>query len=154
MSREEAELSLQRHATSKIRSDKDLFNISTLGFRGEAVPSIAAVSQFELLTRTQDSLEGTKVTVHGGQLISVDAAGASAGTTITAKNLFYNVPARKKFLRTQNTEYSHCLSLWSRNVDSSTIDIEGKHNRGMFYDLEEQILEEEGDQSFGEALFL
>ncbi len=130
MNRAEAQLALQRHATSKIRSDDDLFNIHTLGFRGEAIPSIASVSQFELLTRTHENPAGTRVTVHGGKLQSVDTAGCPAGTTITARNLFFNVPARQKFLRSHNTEYSHCLEAVVREMlIRPHIDIEVKHNR-------------------------
>ena len=130
MNRTEAQLALQRHATSKIRSDSDLFNINTLGFRGEAIPSIASVSQFELLTRPHDTPAGTKVTVHGGKVISVDTAGCPAGTTITARNLFFNVPARQKFLRAHNTEYSHCLEAVVREMlIRPHIDIEVRHNR-------------------------
>ena len=130
MNRAEAQLALQRHATSKIRSDSDLFNINTLGFRGEAIPSIASVSQFELLTRPHDTPAGTKVTVHGGKLVSVDTAGCPAGTTITARNLFFNVPARQKFLRAHNTEYSHCLEAVVREMlIRPHIDIEVRHNR-------------------------
>ena len=130
MNRTEAQLALQRHATSKIRSDSDLFNINTLGFRGEAIPSIASVSQFELLTRPHDTPAGTKVTVHGGKLVSVDTAGCPAGTTITARNLFFNVPARQKFLRAHNTEYSHCLEAVVREMlIRPHIDIEVRHNR-------------------------
>ena len=116
MTREEAELSLQRHATSKIRSDADLFNIQTLGFRGEAVPSIAAVSKFEMATRTHDTPVGTKVVVHGGNHIATEAAGCTVGTTIVVRNLFYNVPARQKFLRKPGTEYSHCLEAVIREM--------------------------------------
>jgi len=129
MNRTEAQLALQRHATSKIRSDADLFNIHTLGFRGEAIPSIASVSRFELLTRPHDTPAGTKVTVHGGKLISVDTAGCPAGTTITARNLFFNVPARQKFLRAQNTEYSHCLEAVVREMlIRPHVDVEVRHN--------------------------
>lgn len=129
MNRTEAQLALQRHATSKIRSDADLFNIHTLGFRGEAIPSIASVSRFELLTRPHDTPAGTKVTVHGGKLISVDTAGCPAGTTITARNLFFNVPARQKFLRAHNTEYSHCLEAVVREMlIRPHVDVEVRHN--------------------------
>ena len=130
MNRAEAQMALQRHATSKIRSDTDLFNIHTLGFRGEAIPSIASVSQFELLSRTEDNPVGTKVIVHGGKSLGVEAAGCPVGTTITARNLFFNVPARQKFLRSPNTEYSHCLEAVVREMlIRPHIDIEVNHNR-------------------------
>ena len=130
MNRKEAQLALQRHATSKIRTDSDLFNIHTLGFRGEAIPSIASVSQFELLTRPHDTPAGTKVTVHGGKLVSVETAGCPAGTTITARTLFFIVPAGQKFLREHSTEASHCLVAGVREMPIRPhIDIEVRHNR-------------------------
>lgn len=130
MNRTEAQMALQRHATSKIRSDADLFNIHTLGFRGEAIPSIASVSRFELLTRPVEATAGTKVRVHGGKVLAVEAAGCPVGTTITARDLFFNVPARQKFLRKQNTEYSHCLEAVVREMlIRPHIDVEVKHNR-------------------------
>ena len=99
MSREDALIAIERHATSKISSVEDLETIQTFGFRGEALPSIASVSQFELLTRTPDAVEGTKITVEGGVVRPVQASGCSPGTHITANNLFYNVPARLKPMR-------------------------------------------------------
>jgi DNA mismatch repair protein MutL len=116
MDRTDALMCLERHATSKIRSDDDLFRVSTLGFRGEAVPSIASVSRFRLLTRTRDSDEGTLVTVDGGKLLGVEAAGAASGTDIAVESLFYNVPARRKFLRTVETELSHCVEAITREL--------------------------------------
>ena len=110
MSRKDALCSLQRHATSKIRSDTDLFTVLTLGFRGEAIPSIASISRFEILTRRQDDDIGTRITVEGGEIVDVEDAGAPAGTQITVRNLFFNVPARRKFLRQESTELSHCCA--------------------------------------------
>ena len=107
MSREDALIALERHATSKVGSVEDLQRIQTFGFRGEALPSIASVSQFELLTRTSDGLEGTNVTVEGGVVRSVQESGCSPGTHISVNNLFYNVPARLKFLKSENTELNH-----------------------------------------------
>lgn len=107
MNREDALIAIERHATSKISSVEDLETIQTFGFRGEALPSIASVSQFELQTRTLDAVEGTKVTVEGGVVRPVQASGCSPGTHITANNLFYNVPARLKFLKTDVTELNH-----------------------------------------------
>src|SRR5438105_4605774 len=99
MTGEEVELALLRHATSKIRTTEDLFNIRTLGFRGEALPSIAAVSELEILTRREDTPEGTRVQVAGGRLVASEPAAAPVGTTVTVRRLFFNVPAREKFLR-------------------------------------------------------
>ncbi len=107
MEREDALLALERHATSKVSRIEDLEQIQTFGFRGEALASIASVSQFELLTRTADALEGTKVNVDGGVFRSVQESGCSPGTHMSINNLFYNVPARLKFLKTDTTEMNH-----------------------------------------------
>lgn len=107
MEREDALLALERHATSKVNRIEDLESIQTFGFRGEALASIASVSQFELLTRTADALEGTKVDVEGGVFRSVQESGCSPGTHMSINNLFYNVPARLKFLKTDTTEMNH-----------------------------------------------
>lgn len=116
MGRGDAVLSLQRHATSKIRSADDLFRITTLGFRGEALPSIASVSQMTLLTKEagQDDQPGTELRCAGGALEDVSEVGARAGTSITVENLFYNVPARLKFLKTASTELGHIVDLMQR----------------------------------------
>ena len=107
MSREDALLSLERHATSKIRTDSDLDGIITLGFRGEALPSIASVSRFRLATRRADSLEGTEIIVEGGKVKDVRACGMAPGTVITVEQLFFNTPARLKFMRGAETETGH-----------------------------------------------
>ena len=107
MDRDDALLCLERHATSKIRSGHDLAAIHTLGFRGEALPSIASVSRFRLTTRERDALAGTEVLVQGGRIEQVRDGGEAPGTQIEVRQLFYNLPARRKFLRTENTEASH-----------------------------------------------
>lgn len=107
MTREDALMSLERHATSKIRTTDDLNAISTLGFRGEAVPSIASVSKFRLTTREAAALTGTEIIVHGGKLLNVRDSGDAPGTQVEVRSLFFNIPARRKFLRTENTEFSH-----------------------------------------------
>lgn len=109
MSRDDALLCLERHATSKIRRAEDLAAIATMGFRGEALPSIASVSKFSLTTRERDDVspEGTQVTVTGGTIAEVKAAGAAPGTSIEVRQLFFNLPARRKFLRTEETEAAH-----------------------------------------------
>jgi DNA mismatch repair protein MutL len=104
MSQPDATLCVQRHATSKISSRDDLFTIRTLGFRGEALPSIASVSRFALLTRTREALAGTRLEVEGGQRGEVQETGCAPGTTIEVADLFYNVPARLKFLKSKPTE--------------------------------------------------
>lgn len=107
MDREDAMLCLERHATSKIRTKEDLGAICTFGFRGEALPSIASVSRFRLATREKESLVGTEIEVNGGKLATVRDHGGAPGTVIEARSLFFNVPARRKFLRTENTEFAH-----------------------------------------------
>ena len=107
MEREDALLALERHATSKVSRIEDLENIHTFGFRGEALASIASVSQFELQTRTAEAIQGTKITVDGGVFRSVEESGCSPGTHISINNLFGNVPARLKFLKTDTTEINH-----------------------------------------------
>jgi DNA mismatch repair protein MutL len=107
MSREDALLSLERHATSKLRTAGDLAAIRTLGFRGEAVPSIASVSRFRMVTREADAVAGTEILVDGGKIRDVRDAGCAPGTVIEAKALFFNMPARRKFLRAESTESAH-----------------------------------------------
>ncbi len=107
MDREDALLCLERHATSKIRTGRDLAAIATMGFRGEALPSIASVSRFRLATREPHALAGTEVIVNGGRVEAVRDAGEAAGTTIEVRSLFFNLPARRKFLRTEQTEGAH-----------------------------------------------
>lgn len=109
MSPEDARLCIQRHATSKITTVDDLFTIKTLGFRGEALPSIASVSRFEMLTCARGASEGTRVVVEGGTLKEVSVAGCPEGTRVSVTNLFYNVPARLKFLKTEATELGHVV---------------------------------------------
>jgi len=107
MDRDDALLCLERHATSKIRTGLDLAAISTLGFRGEALPSIASVSRFRLTTREHGALAGTDLAVNAGKIEYVRDGGDAPGTQIEVRSLFYNLPARRKFLRTENTESSH-----------------------------------------------
>jgi len=107
MSREDAMLSVERHATSKIRNDEDLDSIATLGFRGEALASIASVSRFRLASREPDSLEGTEIIIEGGRVRDVKACGMPPGTVISVEQLFFNTPARLKFMRSAGTESGH-----------------------------------------------
>jgi DNA mismatch repair protein MutL len=109
MSRDDALLCLERHATSKIERAEDLAAITTMGFRGEALPSIASVSRFTLTTRERDaqSPEGTQIIVTGGKIAEVKAAGSAGGTSLEVRQLFFNLPARRKFLRTEETEAAH-----------------------------------------------
>ena len=107
MDRDDALLAIERHATSKIREAADLERIATLGFRGEALPAIASVSRFRLVTRPAAALVGTELTVSGGKLLEVRDAGCPVGTVIEVRDLFFNVPARRKFLRAPETESGH-----------------------------------------------
>ncbi len=107
MDRDDALLCLERHATSKIRTGLDLASILTLGFRGEALPSIASVSRFRLSTRMRDAMAGTEVIVAAGKIEAVRDSGEAPGTQIEVRSLFYNLPGRRKFLRTEATETSH-----------------------------------------------
>jgi DNA mismatch repair protein MutL len=107
MGHDDALLSLERYATSKIYSDQDLFSIRTLGFRGEALPSIAAVSRFTLVTREKDASSGTEIRMEGGKILKVSEVGAPPGTLVTVAHLFYNTPARRKFLKSVTTEMGH-----------------------------------------------
>jgi len=109
MSRDDALLCLERHATSKIQRAEDLASIATMGFRGEAVPSIASVSRFTLTTRERESNspEGTQILINGGTIAEVKAAGSAPGTSVEVRQLFFNLPARRKFLRTEETEAAH-----------------------------------------------
>ncbi|MDW8321775.1 MAG: DNA mismatch repair endonuclease MutL, partial [Armatimonadota bacterium] len=114
MSPADALLSIQRHATSKIRDADDLQSILTLGFRGEALPSVAAVSRFELLTKRADLDTGMRLLVENGQVVEAEECAARNGTTVTVRDLFYNTPARLKFLKSVATELSHITELMAR----------------------------------------
>ncbi len=111
MIRDDALLAFERHATSKLRDVGDLLSIATLGFRGEALPSIGSVSRVELDTRSAQERTGTRLQIAGGKLLTVEEAALEPGTTITVRDLFFNVPARKKFLRSEQTELAHIASL-------------------------------------------
>ena len=111
MVRDDALLAFERHATSKIKDADDLLSVSTLGFRGEALPSIASVSRLHLETRAPEENSGTVIEINGGKILKVEEAGLPAGTSITIRDLFFNTPARKKFLKAESTELSHIASL-------------------------------------------
>src|SRR5512139_487022 len=111
MLRDDALLAFERHATSKLKDVGDLLAISTLGFRGEALPSIASVSRLLLETRSGEETTGVAIEIAGGKLLRCDEAALAPGTAVTVRDLFYNVPARKKFLRSEQTEMAHIASL-------------------------------------------
>ncbi|MCX7919895.1 MAG: DNA mismatch repair endonuclease MutL [bacterium] len=110
MTRADAELAVERFATSKLESVSDLTAIKTLGFRGEALPSIASVSKFELVTRSEESISGTKIIIEGGMKKEITEIGAPVGTTVKVQNLFYNTPARLKFLKSDTTETAQIIA--------------------------------------------
>ncbi len=116
MSREDAQIAFLRHATSKIKTDNDLDAIYTLGFRGEALSSIAAVASVDLFTKTADAREGALVHAEGGEIVMSDSAGTPDGTTVVVKNLFFNTPARMKFLKKNSTEAGYIGDIMSRFV--------------------------------------
>ena len=111
MVHDDALLAFERHATSKIKDADDLLNIATLGFRGEGLPSIAAVSRVTLETCASDQSSGTRIEIAGGKFLKVEEAGLPAGTSLTVRDLFFNTPARKKFLKAESTELAHIASL-------------------------------------------
>ena len=111
MVRDDAMLAFERHATSKLKEAEDLLSVATLGFRGEALPSIASVSRLRLETRGAETPSGTIIEINGGRMARVEEAGLPEGTSITVRDLFFNTPARKKFLKAESTELSHIASL-------------------------------------------
>ncbi|NPV26035.1 MAG: DNA mismatch repair endonuclease MutL [Firmicutes bacterium] len=114
MSAEDAQLALARHATSKIRAAADLLQVGTLGFRGEALPSIAAVSRLELTTRTPEMATAVRLIVEGGTICRIDEEGSAVGTQVVVSDLFYNTPARRKFLKSASTELGYIIDLVER----------------------------------------
>jgi DNA mismatch repair protein MutL len=114
MSRDDLLLCVERHATSKIETASDLFAVKSFGFRGEALPSIASVSQTEIISRQKKQLSGHRLKIAGGKLISIEETGSPAGTIVEVRNLFYNIPARRKFLRAVRTETDHIIEVLSR----------------------------------------
>ncbi|MCI0355329.1 MAG: DNA mismatch repair endonuclease MutL, partial [Acidobacteria bacterium] len=111
MVRDDAMLAFERHATSKIKDAEDLLAVATLGFRGEALPSIASVARLHLETRAADEDAGTVIEMNGGKLLKVEEAGLPPGTSVAVRDLFFNTPARRKFLKAESTELSHIASL-------------------------------------------
>ncbi|MFO7792528.1 MAG: DNA mismatch repair endonuclease MutL [Candidatus Saliniplasma sp.] len=116
MNKEEVELAFKKHATSKINDIEDLDDLDSLGFRGEALPSIAAVSKVKAKTKRKDELEGVEIDIHGGEIQSLDTVGCPVGTLIEVNDLFYNTPARRKYLNKTNTELAHITDIVTRNA--------------------------------------
>src|SRR5512142_721880 len=111
MVRDDAMLAFERHATSKIKNAEDLLSVATLGFRGEALPSIASVSRLRMETRAAEDSAGTVIEIAGGKILQVEDAGLAPGTSFVVRDLFFNTPARKKFLKSEATELGHIASL-------------------------------------------
>ena len=114
ISRDDLLLCVERHATSKIETVSDLFSVKSLGFRGEALPSIASVSRMQIISRPQDQLAGHRLKIAGGKLIAIEEIGAPAGTIVEVRNLFFNLPARRKFLRAGKTESDYIIDMFSK----------------------------------------
>jgi DNA mismatch repair protein MutL len=136
MSETDARMSLERHATSKIRSSNDLFNIKTLGFRGEALASIAAVSRMEIITKEEDRELATRIKVEGSQIKAQEYCAAPTGTNIAVRHLFYNIPARRKFLKSDTVELKHILDEFQRTaIPYPEIQFRMIHNEKEVYHL-------------------
>jgi DNA mismatch repair protein MutL len=147
MTPEEAHLAIQPHATSKIRTADDLFAIHSLGFRGEALPSIAAVSELELLTRMEGEESGTRLRIEGGRVVAEEPAAAPVGTSVTVRRLFFNLPARQKFLRSEATEAGQITELIQRLAVA--------HHRVTFrliHDGKEAVLSPGSDDPFNAVI--
>jgi len=155
MSPDDALLCIEPHATSKISSVEDLNTIQTFGFRGEALPSIASVSKFHLRTKTHDSKEGTEIFVNGGKVIESKPAGCSNGTEITIKELFFNVPARRKFLSSPQIEEKHIIELlYTIGIANPTVFFEYHcDNKLIFSSPESNNLQARITEFFGKNYF-
>ncbi len=147
MDREDAVLSVVRYATSKLRTKEDLFSIATMGFRGEALASISAVSKVTIITRKEESLSGTKLVCEGGEVISVEDIGCPVGTKIIVENLFYNTPARLKFLKKDATEGAYIEEIIARLILSNP------HLSIKFVKDGRQVYYSKGDNDFRSAVY-
>ena len=155
MPRDDLERCFLPHATSKIKTEDDLLSVSTMGFRGEALHSISTISQLSIKSRVSDSIEGNHLEIDGGRLQGVSPYGMPKGTTVSVENMFFNVPVRKKFLKSPQTEFSEILSTVS-NIAVAFPEIEFKleHNGKLVLDFPaEETLEPRIRQVFGETLF-
>ncbi len=150
MSSEDARLCFERHATSKIQSVEDLFNIHTMGFRGEAMASIASISQAELKTKRVEDDAGTLLEIWGGEEKRFEPAALDDGTSIAIRNLFYNVPARRQFLKTDATELKHIIRAFQNSALANTdIEFEMHADGDQLYHLPKQSLEQRVAELFG-----
>ncbi|MDZ7721349.1 MAG: DNA mismatch repair endonuclease MutL [candidate division KSB1 bacterium] len=143
MDEQDAIMAFQRHATSKVSSIQDIERVSTLGFRGEALASIASVSRVEMKSVLRDQIEGAHLYLENGVVISMDRTGGNPGTSLSIKNLFYNTPARKKFLRANSTEYRHCLTMMNHfTLSHPEIEFTVIHDDRQIYNLKATTLKE------------
>ena len=150
MSEEDARLCFERHATSKIQSIEDLFNVRTMGFRGEAMASIASISQVEMKTKRVEDDTGTLLEIWGGEEKRFEPAGVDNGTSIAVRNLFYNVPARRQFLKTDATELRHIIRVFQNSVLANTdIEFEMHADGDRIYHLPIQSLKQRVPELFG-----
>ena len=146
----DARLSFERHATSKIRKAEDLFDLHTKGFRGEALASIAAIAQVEMKTKTEEAELGTQIKIDGGDFISQENVSASAGTSISVKNLFFNIPARRNFLKSNTIETRHIVNEFQRvSLAHPQITFSMYHNENDVYNLLESNLRQRIVSVFG-----
>ena len=153
MSTTDARLSFERHATSKIKKAEDLFNLSTKGFRGEALASIAAISHVELKTKQENQELGTQIKIEGSKVISQDFISTGEGTSIAVKNLFYNIPARRNFLKSDTIETRHIIDEFQRvALAHPTISFLLHHNNNEVYQLRESNLRKRIVAVFGSKM--
>src|SRR6218665_192098 len=136
MSETDARMSFERHATSKIRKADDLFSIRTMGFRGEALASIAAIAQVEMRTRRTGDELGVKIDIEGSEITNQEACSTAEGTSISVKNLFYNIPARRNFLKTDSVELRHIIDEFQRvAIPNPEIAFSLHHNNTEIFNL-------------------
>jgi len=153
MTETDARMCFERHATSKIRNVQDLFSIKTMGFRGEAMPSIASISHLHLKTKQEGAELGTEIIIHGSTLKKQEYCQTPKGTSISVKNLFYNVPARRKFLKKDATEYNHILEEFKRvAIINPKVGFQLIHNENEIYHLPEGNLRQRITSIFGKSV--
>lgn len=153
MSEQDARMAFERHATSKIKQAEDLYSLHTMGFRGEALPSIAAVAQVDLITRTIDNELGTDLTIEGSQITSQEACSCPVGANFQVRNLFYNVPARRKFLKSNQTELNNIIQEYERIVlVNPTVSFSFSHNGELMTKLPSSNLRQRIVNVFGKKL--
>lgn len=153
MSDTDARMSVERHATSKIRKADDLFSIHTMGFRGEAMASIAAIAHLEIKTKRQEDETGTRLYIEGSEVKAQEPDACNNGTAISVKNLFYNVPARRNFLKSDNAEFRHVLEEFQRvALVYPQIRLSLTHNNSIVYKLDDTTLKKRIVDVFGSSL--